>query len=161
MINLSKLDDQNQFTSKGERELLEKDPEEVRSFYALTGPARLEYAKQMAEAEAERIRILRKAQAEGIVEIRRAEAEGLRLVGEALASSPNPELVARLAELIAAEDIAQSLADGRATKLFFPQGAAGVLSLAAALSEALRTDQGTTDEDANLDAGEPSSESEE
>ncbi len=66
MINIQKIDENSQFTPEGERELLDKDPEEVRSFYALTGPARLEYAKQMAEAEAQRIRTIRKAQAEGI-----------------------------------------------------------------------------------------------
>ena len=135
MINIQKIDDPSQFTPEGERQLLDKNPEEVREFYALTGPARLEYAKQMAEAEALRIRTLREAQAEGIVAIRRAEAEGLQLIGEALANCSNPELVTKIAELIAAEDVAQSLANGRATKLLLPQDTAGLFGLGAALKE--------------------------
>jgi hypothetical protein len=117
-----------------EKELLQFGAESVRTFYALTGPARKEYIIQMAEAEAQRIRIFRQAQADGLLAIRTAEAEGLKLVGEALAQCEYRDLVAKLAGLMALQQVAQSLADGKATKLFLPQGIGDIFSLAAGSS---------------------------
>lgn len=139
MINIHKLDKNQFFTPEGERHLLEEDdPEEVRNFFALSGPARLEYAEKMAEAEAMRIVRVRKAQAEGIREIRKAEADGLKMIGDAIAESERPELVAKLAELVVAQDVAHSLAEGKATKLFLSDDHRSLFGLAAALGELLR-----------------------
>ena len=112
-----------------ERELLKHKAEDVRSFYALTGSPRKEYAIQMAEAEGERIRITRQAEAEGILAIRKAEAEGYKLIGAALASIPNPELVIKLAALRTLHQVSQALADGQATKLFVPQTIGDIFAL--------------------------------
>jgi hypothetical protein len=134
--------------TKDEKELLKLDAEKVRSFYSLTGPARKEYAIQMAEAEAERITIVRRAQAEGILAIRRAEAEGFKLIGEALAQCPDKDLVVKLAGLIALQDMAQSLGDGKATKLLLPHRMGDIFSLIAGWKESL--DAGANDRPAAL-----------
>jgi len=136
MINIQNLDKESSYLTKDEKELLKLDAEKVRAFYSLTGPARKEYAIQMAEAEAERIRIVRQAQADGILAIRRAEAEGFRLIGEALAHCEDKELVVKLAGLVALQDVAQSLGDGKATKLFLPQSIGDIFSLLAGWKEA-------------------------
>jgi hypothetical protein len=65
------------------------------------------------------------------------------LIGNALAGCEHPELVARLAELVAVEDVAQSLSEGKATKLFLPRDPSNLFGLAATLSETLGTDSGT------------------
>ncbi len=113
MINIQNLDKDSNYLTKDEKELLKLDAEKVRSFYSLIGPARKEYAIQMAEAEAERITIVRKAQAEGILAIRRAEAEGFKLIGEALAHCPDKDLVVKLAGLIALQTWLSPLVTGR------------------------------------------------
>ncbi len=134
MINIPSLDKGgSQLTD--ERELLGLDAENVRTFYSLTGPARREYAIQMAEAEAARIRIVREAQAEGILSIRRAEAEGLRLIGEALEQCQNRDLLAKFAGLMALQEVSQSLADGKATKIFVPQSLGDIYTLITAWNE--------------------------
>ena len=93
----------------------------------------------MAEAEAERIRIVRQAQAEGILAIRKAEAEGYKMIGEALSQVENPEQVIKLAGLAALQEVAQSLADGKATKLFLPHNLGDIFSLVAGWKETLDT----------------------
>ena len=136
MINVQNLDKEMGYVND-EKELLGHEAESVRTFYSLTGPARKEYAVQMAEAEAERVRIVRQAQADGVVAIRRAEAEGFKLVGEALAQLTNADQVLKLAELMALQQVAQSLADGKATKLFLPHNLGGLLSLLGSAQEAI------------------------
>ena len=75
MINIQSLDkDSPTFTE--DKELLEQDGDRLRNFYSLTGPPRRDYIIQLAQAEAERIKIIRQAQAEGILAIRQAEAKG-------------------------------------------------------------------------------------
>ena len=118
-----------------ERELLRHKPDELREFYSLSGPARKDYIIQMAEAEAERIKILRAAEAEGILMIRKAEAEGYKLIGEALATVQTPDLVVKLAGLRALQQVAQSLGDGRATKIFVPQSMGDIFSLIGGMQE--------------------------
>lgn len=137
MINVQNLDKDSSYLAKDEKDLLKLDAEQVRSFYSLTGPARKEYAIQMAEAEAERIRIVRQAQADGILAIRRAEAEGFKLIGEALSQCEHTELVVKLAGLVALQDVAQSLGDGKATKILLPQNMGDIFSLIAGWKEAL------------------------
>lgn len=139
MINIQNLDKESSYLAKDEKELLNLDPETVRAFYSLAGPARKEYAIQMAEAEAERIRIVRQAQADGILAIRKAEAEGFKVIGEALAQCEDKELVVKLAGLVALQDVAQSLGDGKATKLFLPQSIGDIFSLLAGWKEALES----------------------
>jgi regulator of protease activity HflC (stomatin/prohibitin superfamily) len=112
-----------------ERILLTHDAEELRAFYSLTGPARKDYTEQMAEAEANRVRLLRQAQADGLVAMRRAEAEGYLMIGEALASLPNSRDVIEVAKLHTAQRIADYLSDGKATKMFLPQDMGSVFSL--------------------------------
>ena len=137
MINIQNLDKDSSYLAKDEKELLKLDPERVRAFYSLTGPARKEYAIQMAEAEAERIRIVRQAQADGILAIRRAEAEGFKLIGEALEQCGDKDKVVKLAGLVALQDMAQSLGDGKATKLLLPHSMGDVFSLVAGWKETL------------------------
>jgi ActR/RegA family two-component response regulator len=137
MIDVQNLDKGSIYMVKDEKDLLEKDPETVQSFYSLTGQARKDYAIQMAEAEAARIEIIRKAQAEGIMAIRKAEAEGLKLIGEALKTCEDKDLVVKLAGLAALQNVAESLANGKATKLFLPQNLGDIFSLVAGWKEAL------------------------
>lgn len=139
MINIQNLDKDASYLTKDEKELLKHDADKVRSFYSLTGPARKEYAIQMAEAEAERIRIIRQAQAEGILAIRKAEAEGFKLIGQALAQCVDKDLVVKLAGLIALQDMAQSLGDGKATKILLPHALGDIFSLVAGWKETLET----------------------
>jgi hypothetical protein len=147
MLNIPSLDrDREGIIPVDEKELLTFGAENVRTFYALTGPARKEYIIQMAEADAERVKIVRKAQAEGLLAIRKAEAEGLRLIGEALAHSEYRDLVARFAGLMAAQQVAQSLADGKATKLFLPQSLGDIFSLIGGWQEVLRAAPSATAE---------------
>ena len=135
MINLQNLDKESIISSKDEKDLLKLDPEKVRSFYSLTGPARKEYILQMAEAEAERIKIVRQAQAEGLLEIRKAEAEGFKLIAEVLSQCKTPELAVKLAGLVALQDMATSLGDGKATKLFLPHSIGDIFSLVSGWKE--------------------------
>ena len=145
MINIQDLDKgTNGLTT--ELELLKNDAEKVRDFYALTGPARKDYTIQMAEAEAERIKIIRQAQADGLLAIRKAEAEGYKLIGEALAQIENPETVVQLAGLMALQQVAQSLGDGKATKLFLPQNLGSIFSLIGAWQDVLSTPNGVETE---------------
>lgn len=136
MINVQGFDTERDNFSD-EKELLKNDAEHLRNFYSLTGESRKEYIIKMAEAEAERIRIVRRAQAEGILAIRQAEAEGFKRIGEALAKIETRELVVKLAGLMALQQVVQSLADGKATKLFLPQGIGDIFALAAGWKEAL------------------------
>ena len=137
MTNIPNLDKQTIYRPVDEKDLMNQDADEVRSFYSMTGPARKDYILEMAEAEAERIRTIRKAQAEGILEIRKAEAEGYKVIGEALAQCENPDLVIKLAGLSALQGVAQSLADGKATKLFIPQSLGDIFSLVAGWKETI------------------------
>jgi len=143
MINLQNLDKESSYLTKDEKELLKLEPEKVRTFYSLTGPARKEYTIQMAEAEAERIKIVRQAQADGLLAIRRAEAEGFKLIGEALAACHNPDLVVKLAGLVALQDVAQALGDGKATKILLPHNMGDIFSLVAGWQEVLTKPQGS------------------
>jgi hypothetical protein len=132
MINIQSLDkDSPEFTE--DKELFEHDGDRLRNFYSLTGPPRRDYIIQLAQAEAERIKIIRHAQAEGMLAIRQAEAEGLRAIGEALARLDRPELVLQMATLMALQEVAKQLANGKATKLFVPHGLGDLLSLAGSL----------------------------
>jgi len=140
MINIEKLDKESLDLLRDEVELLKLDPEKVRSFYSLTGPARKDYIVQLAEAEAERIRVVRKAQAEGILEILKAQAEGLRSIGEVLAENKFPEKLIQIASLTALQGVAQSLGEGKATKVFIPQNIGDIFSFVGALKEILKTD---------------------
>lgn len=112
-----------------EKEMLKEEAEHLRNFYSLTGESRKEYIIKMAEAEAERIKIVRCAQAEGILAIRQAEAEGFKRIGEALAQIETRDLVVKLAGLMALQQVAQSLAEGKATKLFLPQSIGDIFAL--------------------------------
>jgi regulator of protease activity HflC (stomatin/prohibitin superfamily) len=145
MLSLQNIDKTGEYTQrKDEQELLNIagiDAEKVRNFYSLTGAARKDYIIQMAEAEAERIKILRQAQAEGLLAIRRAEADGFKSIGEALAQCKYPQLVAKLAGLVALQDVAQSLGDGQATKIFLPQNLGDIFSLVAGWKEMLEKPQ--------------------
>jgi regulator of protease activity HflC (stomatin/prohibitin superfamily) len=149
MINVQNLD-RDRTTLCDEKELLSHEAESVRTFYSRTGPARKEYAIQMAEAEAQRIRTVREAQADGVLAIRKAEAEGYRMIGEALAGLDNADQVLKLAGLMALQQVAQSLADGKATKLFLPHSLGDIFSLVAGWKETLTA----TPADAATAAGE-------
>ena len=118
-----------------ERELLKHEAETIRTFYSLTGAPRKDYIIQMAEAEAERIRIIRQAEADGILAIRKAEAEGLKMIDDALANASQPELLKKILTLETAQNMARSLADGKATKLFLPQSLGEVFSVLGVLKE--------------------------
>src|SRR5262249_46363393 len=109
--------------------LLMRNAEELREFYALSGPARKSYTEQMAEAEAKRIRLLRQAQADGLLAIRKAEAEGYKLIGEALATVKNANQVLEIARLHTIQRVADYLADGKATKVFLPTDLKSIFSL--------------------------------
>jgi hypothetical protein len=123
------------FLLEHERELLKHQAETLRTFYSLTGAPRKDYTIQMAEAEAERIRIVRTAEAQGILAVRQAEAEGLQLIGQALAAMEKPELIIKLLTLETAQKVSQSLADGQATKLFLPQSLGNIFSVLASVQE--------------------------
>lgn len=137
MINIQNLDKESLDLLRDEKELLKLEPEKVRSFYSLTGPARKDYIIQLAEAEAERIRVVRKAQAEGIFEILKAQAEGLKLIGEVLNENQFPDKLIQMATLIALQGVAQSLAEGKATKMFIPQNIGDIFSVVGSLKEIL------------------------
>jgi hypothetical protein len=136
MLNIPSLD-KGTPPSVEEKDLLQFDAEKVKTFYALTGPARKDYTIQMAEAEAQKIRIVRQAQADGLLAIRKAEAEGFKLIGEALAKCEQRELVVKLAGLMALQEVSQSLAEGKATKLFLPQNLGDIFSLVGGWKEVL------------------------
>ncbi|MEK7729060.1 MAG: hypothetical protein AAB354_11650 [candidate division KSB1 bacterium] len=136
MINIQCADQERGYFSD-EKELLSKEAEHLRNFYSLTGESRKEYIIKMAEAEAERIKIVRRAQAEGVLAIRKAEAEGFRMIGEALSKLDTRELVVQLAGLMAVQQVSQSLAEGKATKLFLPQNLGDLFSLLAVGQEVL------------------------
>ena len=122
-----------------EQELLKHEAEALGSFYSLTGPARKDYTIQIAEADALRIKAIFEAEASGLLAIRKAEADGYRLIGEALASVPNANQVIEIAKLHALQQVAESLGDGKATKLFIPQSLGGLFSLLGASKEILDT----------------------
>jgi len=138
MINIQSLDKESIDLLKDEKELLKLDPEKVRSFYSLTGPARKDYIIQLAEAEAERIKIIRKAQAEGVFEVLKAQAEGLKLIGQAISDCPLPEKVVQMATLIASQGVAQALAEGKSTKMFLPQSIGDIFSVLGVSKEIIK-----------------------
>jgi len=123
--HLPKVDD---LRLEHELHLLEHDAETLRSFYSLTGSPRKEYTEQVAEAEAERTRLVGEAKAKAHLAWLQAHAQGLRSIGEALQSLDRPELAIELARLDSLERIATSLANGQATKLFLPREFGQVLS---------------------------------
>lgn len=127
--------DANTFPWELEKELLSRDSETLRGFYSLTGPSRKDFIIQMAEAEAERIRMIGAAKAEAIQKVRTAEAEGYRAIAQAIAESPDKEAVVRLVGLSAAASVAQSLGDGRATKIFVPHDMGALFSFLGALRD--------------------------
>jgi len=135
MINLEKLDKESLDLLRNEKELLGLDPEKVRTFYSLTGPARKDYIIQLAEAEAERIKIVREAQAEGLFKILKAQVEGLSLIEKVLAESKFPEKLIQIATLIALQGVANSLAEGKATKMFLPQNMSDIFSILGVVKE--------------------------
>ena len=69
------------------------------------------------------------AEAQGLLAIRKAEAEGFKLIGDALAHCHNPDLLVKLAGLVALQDVAQALGDGKATKILLPQNIGDLFSL--------------------------------
>jgi hypothetical protein len=147
MINIQSFD-QDRGCFSDEKELLQNDAEHLRNFYSLTGESRKEYIIKMAEAEAERIRIVRQAQAEGLLAIRRAEAEGFKCIGETLAQIETRDLVVKLAGLMALQQVSQSLADGKATKLFLPQSIGDIFALVAGWKDVLtRSDESRNNEE--------------
>lgn len=149
MIDDDPLNDQpteGGFLLEHERELLKHQAETLRTFYSLTGAPRKDYTIQMAEAEAERIRIVRTAQAQGIVAIRQAEAEGLRMIAETLAAMEKPDLVLKLLTLETVKNVSKSLADGQATKLFLPQSLGNIFSVLASVQELAGQKNGATAE---------------
>ena len=127
-----------------EQELLKHEAEKLRSFYSLTGPARKDYTIQIAEADAVRIKAIFEAEASGLLAIRKAEAEGYRLIGEALASIPNANLVIEIAKLHALQQVAESLGDGKATKLFIPQNLGGLFSLIGSFKDLVNSNETQT-----------------
>lgn len=120
-----------------EKELLSRDADALRSFYSLTGPSRKDFIIQMAEAEAESIRMIGAAKAEAIQKVRTAEAEGYRAIAQAIAESPDKEAIVRLVGLSAAASVAQSLGDGQATKIFVPHDMGALFSFLGALRDVL------------------------
>jgi len=143
MIDIQNLDKESLDLLRDEKELLKLDPERVRSFYSLTGSARKDYIIQLAEAEAERIKIVRKAQAEGIFEILKAQAEGLKLIEKVLSESNVPEKIIQMATLIALQGVSRSLAEGKATKMFIPQNINDIFSIVGIIKEVLDLDKET------------------
>ncbi len=137
MLNVQKLDAEREHAIKDEMEMIGRDAEQIRNFYGTTAQVRKDYTIQMAHAEAERIKIVREAQARGLLAIRKAEADGFALIGNALANCKYPELVVKLAGLTALEDVAQSLGNGRATKIFLPHNLGDLFSLVAGWKEIL------------------------
>jgi hypothetical protein len=129
-----------------EKALLQHEAESLRSFFSLTGPARKDYTIQIAEADAIRIRALFAAEADGLLAVRKAEAEGYRLIGEALAAIPNAGLVIEIAKLHALQQVAESLGEGQATKLFIPQSLGGLFSLLGSAKEIVETPNSQTTE---------------
>jgi hypothetical protein len=111
-----------------ERLLLTHDAEQLKGFYALSGPARGKYMETMAEAEAKRVRLLRQAQADGLKAILQAEAEGYQKIGEVLAKLPNANLVLEIARLHTVQRVADYLGNGRATKLVLPPDLKSIFS---------------------------------
>lgn len=118
-----------------EQGLLSRDSDTLRSFYSLTGPSRKDFIIQMAEAEAERIRMIGAAKAEAIQKVRTAEAEGYRAIAHAIAESSDKEALVRLVSLSAAANVAQALADGKATKIFVPQDLGAVFAFLGGLRD--------------------------
>ncbi len=127
----------NSFPWELEKELLARDSDTLRGFYSLTGPSRKDFIIQMAEAEAERIRMIGAAKAEAIQKVRSAEAEGYRAIAQAIAESPDKEAIVRLVGLSAAANVAQSLGDGQATKIFVPHDMGAVFSFLGSLRDIL------------------------
>lgn len=125
------------FTWEIEKQLLEQPSEKLRTFYSLTGPSRKDFLIQMAEAEAERIRIVGLAQAEAIKKVRAAEADGYRAVSEAIAGSPDKEALVRLVGLTAAASVAQALGSGQATKIFVPTDMGALFSFLGSLGDSV------------------------
>jgi hypothetical protein len=123
------------FSMQGELELLKFDSENLRTFYSLSGPARKDFIVMMAEAEAAKVLAIAEAKAKGVLAMRKAEAEGYKLIGEALATLPNPGHVLEFARLHALERVAKAMAEGQATKMFLPQSMDGILGLLASISE--------------------------
>lgn len=129
--------DPSSFPWELEKELLARDSDTLRGFYSLTGPSRKDFIVQMAEAEAERIRLIGAAKAEAIQKVRAAEAEGYRAIAQAIAESPDKEAIIRLVGLSAAATVAQALGDGQATKIFVPHDMGGVFSFLTAFRDIL------------------------
>ena len=129
--------DAGAFAWQLEQDLLSRDAETLRSFYSLTGPSRKDFIVQMAEAEAERIRMIGAARAEATQKVLTAEAEGYRAIAHALAESPDRDAVVRLVGLTAAASVAQALGDGKATKIFVPHDLGAVFSFLGALRDVL------------------------
>lgn len=129
--------DDSAFPWELEKELLSRDSETLRGFYSLTGPSRKDFIIQMAEAEAERIRMIGAAKAEAMQKVRTAEAEGYRAIAQAIAESPDKEVIVRLVGLSAAASVAQALGDGQATKIFVPHDMGAVFSFLSTLRDIL------------------------
>ena len=138
------------FALEHERELLKHEAESLRTFYSLTGPARKDYAEQMIEVAATRIRAVSEAKADGLLALKKAQAEGLKLIGEALASCSDPDRVLEYARLQTIQAVARDIADGKATKLFLPQNFGELLSFVGATELARRT--GAEDGAADVEA---------
>ncbi len=111
-----------------EQLLLKENPEQVRSFYSLTGTSRKNYIEQIGEAEANRVRASGAARADNIRAAADACAEAVKRIGAALAETGNAPLVLEFLRIQAAERAAQSLANGRATKIVVPAALGGLFT---------------------------------
>ena len=96
----------------------------------LNADAEKQAAILRAEGEAQSLRNMKAAEAEGIRMIREAEARGLEVLKNA---APTQEvLTLRYYEALA------KVADGKATKIFLPEGGKGIASIASIATEAVK-----------------------
>jgi regulator of protease activity HflC (stomatin/prohibitin superfamily) len=110
-------------------------PQHIREFYSLTGSSRSEFIKTVAEAQAKRIEELKEAQAEGIRDILEAQADGIEAIGKALEKYDAEDQIVDVLKLLAVQEVADSLAEGEATKLFLPQNIGNIFSILGGMEE--------------------------
>ncbi len=95
----------------------------------LNADAQKQTAILIAEGQAQSLRDMKEAEADGIRMVRSAEADGLRALKDA---SPSKEvLTLRYYEALG------KVADGKATKIFLPQNAANIASIASIVKESV------------------------
>lgn len=99
----------------------------------LNADAQKQTAILIAEGQAQSLRDMKEAEADGIRMVRSAEADGLRALKEA---SPSKEvLTLRYYEALG------KVADGKATKIFLPQNAANIASIASIVKESISSNK--------------------